>query len=390
MTDASIHDRQPARTDAAQDEAIGLIDVFTALAARWRLLVATPVVVGALALGVTTPALIPPTFTARTTFLPPQQTQSAAGSAMASLGALAGLMGGGVKTTSDQYVGLMQSVTMEDRIVDRFDLMKVYNAKYRVDARRSLESKVRITIGKKDGLISVEADSDSPTLAADMANQYVVELRRMTSELALTEAQQRRVFFETELKKTRVKLAEAQQALQGGGFNPGALKTEPQSAAETYARVKAETTSAEVALQAMRSSLADTAPEVQRQVALLGALRAQLEQLERDTPTTGNADYVSRYREFKYQEKLVELFSQQYEMARLDESRDGAVVQVVDPATPPEKKSGPKRLSTAIAAAVFSGVLLVLWILVRYFWQRARANPQMAGKLQHLHEAWRR
>lgn len=392
MTGNSMHDNTPSPHDETQDAGISILEIIAVLIARWRLLVVVPIAVGALALGATTPAVAPESFTARTTFLPPQQAQgSAAAAALASLGALAGLTGGGaVKTTSDQYVALMQSVTVEDRIIDRFDLMTRYKAKYRVDARRALEGDVRILIGKKDGLISVEAVAGTPVMAADMANQYVAELRRVTSELALTEAQQRRVFFETELKKARVKLDEAQRILQSGGFNAGALKAEPHAAAESYARVKAEITSAEVVLQAMRSRLADSAPEVQHQLAMLAALRSQLEQLERNTPTTGDADYLSRYREFKYQEKLVELFSQQYEMARLDEGRDGAVVQVVDPATPPERKSGPKRVLTALVAAIVSGLLLVLWILLRHFWQQAQAHPDTAAKLQRLKDAWRR
>ena len=384
-----MHDPTPVQADDGRHAGIGFLDVLTALVARWRLLIIAPIVIGALALGITSPTLMPPTFTGRTTFLPPQQSQGIAGSALASLGALAGLAGGSVKTTSDQYVSLMQSVRVEDRIIDRFDLVKRYKAKYRADARKALESHVRIAIGKKDGLITVEALADTPALAADMANQYVAELRRITSELALTEAQQRRLFFETELKQARAKLSTAQQALQNGGFNAGAIKAEPQAAAESYARIKAETTAAEVKLQSMRSSLADTAPEMQRQFALLTALRGQLDQLERTTPATGDADYVSRYREFKYQEKLVELFSQQFETARVDESRDGAVVQVVDPATPPEIKSGPKRVLTAIVAAAIAAVLLVLWILMRHFLGRARADPQTAEKLGRLRAAWR-
>jgi len=390
MTDASLHDQTPPAADSVAGERVDFLDFITVLVARWRLLVIAPIAVGALALGITSPSVIPPSFTARTSFLPPQQQQGIAATAMASLGALAGLAGGAVKTASDQYVSLMQSVTVEDRILDRFDLIKLYKAKYRVDARRKLESNVHIAIGKKDGLITLEAVANSPTLAAAIANQYVAELRRITSELALTEAQQRRMFFENELKQTRAQLAQAQQALQNGGFNPGALKAEPQSAAESYARIKAQVTAAEVTLQSMRSSLADTAPEVQRQLALLAALRAQLEDVERNTPNTGNADYISRLRDFKYQEKLLELFAQQYEMARVDESRDGAVVQVVDPASPPETKSAPKRVLTAIVATFITGLLLALWILARHFWQRAQADPVTGVKLERLRAAWRR
>src|SRR5262249_22640986 len=152
------------------------------------------------------------------------------------------LTGGAVKTPGDQYVSLMQSVNVEDRIIDRFKLMEAYDAKYRSVARKQLEDNVRIVLGKKDGLISVEADARDPQTAADMANQYVAELRRLSGELALTEAQQRRVFFEAEVKHTKEKLAQAQQELQAGGFNASALKTEPKTAADNFARIKAEAT----------------------------------------------------------------------------------------------------------------------------------------------------
>jgi len=375
--------------DTTEDETgMDLLDIATVLATHWRLLVAGPIAAGALALGAS--FLIAPTFTSKTTFLPPQQQQSAAASALASLGALSGLAGGaaGIKSPGDQFVALMQSVNVEDRIIDRFKLMEVYEAKYRFLARQTLEQSVRISLGKKDGLITVEVDAKDPVMAAEMANQYVAELRRLSADLALTEAQQRRVFFEAELKSTRAKLTEAQQVLQGSGFNPGALKAEPKAAADAYAKIKAEATAAEVRLQTMRRALADSAPEVQQQSTLLSALRAQLLKLESSADTSGDADYISRYREYKYQETLFDLFSRQYEMARLDESREGALIQVVDVASPAEHKSKPKRAFIGIATILGTGVLLTMFILIRQFWRQAKANPIQAEKLMRLRQAW--
>jgi uncharacterized protein involved in exopolysaccharide biosynthesis len=245
---------------------------------------------------------------------------------------------------------------LSDRIVDHFKLMDVYGVKFRVDARKELASNVHIGLGKKDGLISVQVDDKSPQRAADVANQYVEELRRLTASLAVTEAQQRRVFFERQLQASRDRLVQAQQALQSSGFNPGALKAEPKAAAEAYARLKAEATSAEVRLQMLRGSLADGTPEVQQQQAELAALRGQLARSERASGSTDGPDYVSKYREFKYQESLFELYARQFELARVDESREGALIQVLDVATPPERKSRPRRGVIAISAmlAAFS------------------------------------
>ena len=336
--------------------------------------------------------MIPPTFTAVTTFLPPQQQQSSAASALASLGSLAGLAGGAaaLRTPADQYVALMQSANVSDSIVDQFKLMEVYDKKFRIDARKTLAKQARFSIGKKDGLITVEVDDESPQRAADMANRYVSELRRITSSIAITEAQQRRVFFEHQLQQTQAKLVQAQQALQASGLTQGTLKAEPKAAAEGYARLRAEVTAAEVRLQAMRGTLADTTPEVQQQQAVLGALRAQLARSEQSSDVQGGPDYVSKYREFKYQETLFDLFARQYELARVDESREGALIQVVDSAMPPEKKSKPQRAVIAVGTSLAAAVVLAAFVLMRRAWRRSASDPATAVQIARLRTAFGR
>jgi uncharacterized protein involved in exopolysaccharide biosynthesis len=354
------------------------------------LLTIGPIAAGILAFGLV--SLIPPTYTATTTFLPPQQQQSAANSLLSSLGSLAGLAGGAgnLRTPADQYVALMQSATVSDRMVDAFKLMEAYEAKYRVDARKDLANNVHISVGKKDGLITVEVDDKSPQRAADMANRLVDELRRMTDTIAISDAQQRRKFFEQQLRQTQEKLVQAQQALQASGFTQGALKAEPKSAAEGYARLRAEVTAAEVRLQTLRGSLSDTAPEVQQQQSALAALRGQLGRLEQTADARGGSDYVGKYREFKYQETLFDLFAKQYELARVDESREGALIQVVDPAAPPERKSKPKRAVIAIVAALLSCIALAGFVIMRQSWRNAAADPMNAQRASRLRQAFGR
>jgi uncharacterized protein involved in exopolysaccharide biosynthesis len=360
---------QPQREldDAALEDEPGLSlgEMLGVLQAHLRLLIIGPLAAGLVALGIA--FLIPPTFTATTTFLPPQQAQSAAASALASLGSLASLAGGaaGLRTPGEQYVALMQSVTVSDRIVDQFKLMDVYEEKFRVDARKALAKNVRIALGRKDGLITIDVDDKSPQRAADIANRYVDELRRITGTLAVTEAQQRRVFFERHLQASRDQLTHAQQALEASGFSPGALKAEPKAAAEAYARLKAEATAAEMRLALVRSSLADSTPEVKQQLATVAALREQLASAERATDTAAGPDYVGRYREFKYQEALFDVYARQFELARADESREGALVQVVDAAMPPEKKSKPRRATIAMTTTLATAFLLAVGVFVR-------------------------
>ena len=373
---------------ATEDEG-SFIDLATTLAQRWVLLVIGPFIVGLAALGIT--YLVPQTFTARTTFLPPQQQGSAAASALSSLGALANLAGGGgLRTPADQFAALMQSATVQDRIVDRFKLLDVYDVRFKSDAKRELAERLRINVSKRDGILSVEVDDHSPQRAADIANAHIEELRLLTASLAITEAQQRRGFFERQLAETRGRLNTAQASLQDSGVGAGALKAEPRAAAESYAKLRAEVTSAEVKLQALRTSLVDSAPEIAQQLAALSTLRSQLARVEHVNEVgtrNGSTDYIGKYREFKYQEAMFEFFARQFEMARVDEAREGALIQVIDAAQPPERKSKPKRANIAILSTIAAAALLAAWVLLLARWGRLENDPVGRAKILRLKQA---
>ena len=384
--EANLADQGKSIPDSSP-HSLDLVDVVTAWGARKGRIALVTVAAGAIAFGLT--YLMPLTYTARTTFIPPQQQQSAASTLMSSLGALSGLSGGAAsRSPAEQYVSLLQRENVANRIVDKFDLMKVYETRYRFGARGSLSRNSRISLGKKDGLITVEVDAASPQLAADIANQYVAELRRMSSELVLSEAQERRVFFEAKLKETRTALEAAQAALQRSGFDAGALRAEPRTAAEAYAHIRAEITTAEIRLQTTRRAFADSSPEVQQQLVTLSALKSQAAKLEsRSDADRGDAGYVATYREYKYQEGLFEAFSKQYEMARLDESREGASVQVVDVAALPEYKSKPKRAAVALSVAMAALVAMLVGIAAVQWWRVAMRDPVTGPRLQRLRAA---
>lgn len=352
-------------TNATADDkgGIGLGELFGALRPHLLKVAALSLAAGVIAYGFA--LLIPPTFTARASVISPQQQQNSAAAALASLGALAGLSGGGVKSPADQYVSIMRSATVGNRLIDRFKLMDIYEAKYRADALKALGSNVRISVGKRDNLLSIEVDDKDPARASQIANAYVEELRWVTTNLALTEAQQRRSFFEQQLQQAKQALLAAQLRVQRAGFTSGALKSEPKAAAEAYARTKAEIAAAEIRLGMLRKTLTDNAPEVQQQAAALSGLRAQLAQLEQPTEASSNQDYVSAYREFKYQEALFDVFAKQLELAKLDEAREGTLIQVLDPATPPERRSKPQRTMIALGVMVSVGLLLLLFFGAR-------------------------
>ncbi len=392
MSGAGLIDRQAAaalsrfvstntQTPPPPPDETPVLDWLLFVARHAKLLIAGSVLAGAAGLGAS--YLVPPTYSARATLLPPQQ-QSTAASALSALSGLSGLAGGalGVRSPADQYITLMRSARVADRMIEAFDLEKVYEAKTRTAARRALEANTRLGTTRKETLITVEVDDVDPARAAAMANRYIEELRVLSGQLALTEAQQRRTFFERELVATKERLSAAQRALQGSGFNPGALRAEPRSAAESYARLKADLTKAEIQLAAMRLSFTDEMPEVRRQQALVEALRAQLAQLESSIrPGDESTDYIGRYREYKYQETLFEVFSRQFETARLDESREATLIQVVDQATPPELRSHPKRRVIAQLCAATAFLLGLVALSLKHFASQALRDPVVAARL---------
>jgi uncharacterized protein involved in exopolysaccharide biosynthesis len=385
MTDST---HNPSET--AEDNEISLLDLLQTIVDNLRLLVIGPLAVGLTALGIS--FAVPPTYTATVKFLPPQQQQSAAASMLASLGGLGGLAGAaaGLKNPADQYLAFMKTNSVQDALIERFKLQERYDEKYKSDTRKELLSNTRATSGK-DGLIAVEIDDKDPKVAAEMANAHVEELQKLLAKLAVTEAQQRRAFFEKQLGQVKDKMIVAELALRATGVSGSALKSSPTAAVAGVAALQAQVTAQEVKVGAMRGYLADTAPDFKQAMTELANLRAQLAKQEKDQPaSTGQGDYVAKFREFKYQETLFELFAKQFELAKVDESREGAIIQVLDAAQPPERKSKPKKALIAIIATLAAGFALLLFVFIRQAMRNAKQDPESAQKLTALQASWRK
>ena len=372
---------------SADDDEISLLDLLQVVADNLRLLVLGPLAAGLLALAYS--FTITPTFTATTKFMPPQQQQSGAAAMLAGLGALGGLAGAaGIKSPADQYVAFLKSNSVQDVLVDRFKLLDRYETKFREDARIALGGSVQIASGK-DGLITIDASDKDPAFAAQLANAHVEELGKLLNRLAVTEAQQRRLFFEKQLGNSKDNLVKAEHALKASGVNSSALKATPGAAVESMAKLKAGITVQEIKLASMRGYLTESAPDFKQAQTELAAMRAQMVRAEKEEPaaSSGDSDYIARFRDFKYHETLFELFAKQYEMARIDESREGAVIQVLDPAQPPERKSKPKKAQMAMMITLAAGFALLLFVFFRHALHNARQAPAMAKKLDRLRRA---
>ena len=390
MSENATSSAQAGIGDMQDNDEISLLDLLQVIVDNLRLLVLGPLVCGLAALGYS--FTIPPTYTAKTQFLPPQQQQSSAASMLASLGSLGGFAGAatGLKSPADQYIAFMKSVSVQDALIQRFKLVEKYEAKLKTDARMALTGSVRIASGK-DGLISVEVDDKDPKFAADLANAHVDELSNLLARLAVTEAQQRRMFFEKQLQITKENFTKADLALKSSGINSSVLKTSPASAVEAVARLKAGISVQEVKLGTMRNYLTESSPDFKQALSELASLKTQLAKAEKEEPASKDAsDYVARYREFKYQETMFELFAKQFELAKVDESREGAVIQVLDIAEPPERKAKPKKAMIAIIATLASGFALLLFVFIRSALKNASQDEETKLRMAALKGSWHR
>lgn len=382
--------RTPLALEVAPE--VSLLDLLQVIVDHLRLLVLGPLAVGLLVFGVS--FAIPPTFTATTKFLPPQQQQSSASALLSSLGALGGLAGAasGLKSPADQYIAFLKSRSIQDALIDRFNLTERYSVDLPEDARLGLTANIKIS-GGKDGLITIEASDNNPVFAAQLANAHLEELGKLLSRLAITEAQQRRQFFEKQLASAKENLIKAEQALKSSGVNSSALKASPVAAVEGLAKLKAAITAQEIKVASMRGYLTEAAPDFKQAQTELTAMRGQMLRAEKEEPagsvgTGRESDYIAKFRDFKYHETLFELFAKQYEMARVDESREGAVIQVLDVAKPPQRKAKPQKAMIAMMATLASGFVLLLFVFIRQALRGAVQEPGTAQKLLALRLAW--
>jgi uncharacterized protein involved in exopolysaccharide biosynthesis len=371
---------------ADETDEFSLLDLLQVVADNLRLLVLGPLAVGFIALGIS--FMITPTYTAMTTVLPPLQQQSSAAAMMQALGGLGAVASGGLKSQADQYVAYIASRSVADALIARFDLMKRYGVELKHDARQVLAGETNISSGR-DGLIRIAFDNHDPKFAADVANAYVEELAKLMGRLSLTEAQQRRAFYETQLAKAKDNFDRAEAVLRSTGVSADALKANPQSAMSSVALLMAEVTAKEIRLSAMRNYLTENSPEFKSTQAELAALRTQLERVQKDgqTPAVGG-DYVTKYRDYKYNESLFDLLSKQYEIAKIDESRESAVIQVIDLALPPERKSKPKKASLAIGATLGTAVVLFLYLFMRLIFRNAGTDAESVRRLAGIRRSF--
>jgi tyrosine-protein kinase Etk/Wzc len=349
--------------------------------------------------------LLPSKFTAETVLLPPQDNSSIASTMMGQLGggasALASMAGAGLglKNPSEIYVSLFRMPVVEDALIRRFGLMARYHKKKMSDARRSFESYAKVSLGTKDGLIRITVTDWDPNLAAQIANSYVDEYRKLSAHLAVTEASKRRLFFQQQLLEVNGDLVTAEEALKNTEQTTGVVQIDSQARAliESAATIRGQIGAKEVELRGISSYATEDNPQVVIIQQQLAALRSQLAQLGgKDLDTTSGiivpkgkipaaqVEYTRRLRDLRYQETVKEILAKQFEVAKLDEAREGSVIQVANAATPPDKRSSPLR-TISVAVAAFLGFCgASAWCLLGEALQRVKRNPAERERLELL------
>jgi tyrosine-protein kinase Etk/Wzc len=392
---------------ADRERRVDLFDILLILAAARRNIAIFTL--AAVAIGATIAVLMKPTFAATALILPPEKGQSASSMLVNQLG-LGALAGGAVKTQSDLYLGMLGSRTIADDIIARFHLDSEYKTRKPTDTRTRLKNATR-TLVTKDQLIHITVEDHDPQRASDIANAYVDELHAMNSHLAITEAAQRRVFFDQELADEKNALAAAEDALKQDAEKAGVIQLSGQteSIIRSIAEVKAQIASREVEIQSLRTFATDQNPETVRAQEEIDTLRGQLAKMESDprNPQSGTEDspagrvpfpagrvpevtlaYARKLRDVRYHESLFELLSKQYEAARIDEAKAAPIIQVIDRAVPPDKKSSPHRLLLTLGFGVVGLFLACVATLAADILRRMERAPEYALKLAKLRSSF--
>ncbi len=388
-----------------EDDEISVLDLLIVLAERKGIIFWVTAAFALLSLVIS--LLLPVRYTATVVLLPPQQNNSLStqlASQFGSLGSMAALATGGsslLKNPNDMYVAMFKSRTVEDAMIDHFGLMQEYHKKYLSDTRKMFEHFATVEGSGKDGLIHISVEDHDPHRAAELANGYVDQFRDLSQHLAITEAGQRRLFFEQQLKQANQNLADSEESLKVTEQKTGLIQLDSQTRAliESAAALRAQITAKEVQIQGMQTYAAGENAQLVEAQQELDGLRAQLTKLggSSENPdgiivpkgqmTEASLEYVRRLRDVKYYETIFDILARQFELAKLDEAKEGALIQVVDSAVPPDKKSFPKRTLIVLLATLAGLFVGVLTALVQAAFERIKQDPNAYHKISEFRHA---
>jgi len=360
------------------------------------------VTISAFAIATLVALLLPKSYQSTTRLMPPDQ-ESGAGMAMLAamsgkvgmnLGGLAGDLLG-MKSSGDLFLDILRSRTVEDQLVQRFDLRKEYGARYWEDARKRLANNTNLSSDRKSGVISITVADRDPHRAQQLAQAYVEELDRLVASVSTSSARRQRLFIEGRLKGVKQDLDEASKRFSEYASQNTTVDITAQAKAmvEGAARLEGELIAAQAELEGLQQIYTANNVRVRSLQARVDELKRQLQKLGGDSsppPPNGigdNADskpsefpsirqlpllgvrWADLYRQTKIEETVFELLTQQYELAKIQEAKEIPVVKVLDPADFPERKSSPRRLSIVGLSTLLAFLAGSVWLLGAALWR---------------------
>lgn len=341
--------------------------------------------------------LIPKRYESTARLMPPDA-QSGTTAMLAALSARAGAGLGslagdllGTKSTGALFVGILRGRTIEDRLIGRFDLKKLYGARRIEDARKALENNTEVTEDRKSGIVTITLIDKHPDRERDMARAYVDELNRVVAEVSTSAARRERIFLEERLKQVKQDLdIAAKQFSEFASKNTAIdIKEQGRAMVEAAARLQGELIAAETQWEVLRQVYTDNNVRVKAARARVGELRQKLAEMggQSSNGSAGTAEgttplypsirqlpvlgvkYADFYRQTKLQETIYELLTEQYELAKVQEAKEIPSVKVLDEPVIPEKKSFPPRLLIMLLGTLLSLSFGVVWILGTARWE---------------------
>lgn len=381
MNAPRFENSDPSQPEYFEDD-IHLADYLIVLLKRKKMIMG--IVACAIILSVIWSLLKPNVYTATARILPPGENSSGLSNLLAQSGGLLGGLGvsiPGAKSTADIYVGILESRTVADILIKKYDLKAVFEQEFMENVYRELAARTKTQVSRKTQIISVSVEDEDPERAADMANAYVAALDHMNRTVNVTESQQKRMFLETRLQEVKKDLVRAETELREfqEKYKLVSIDEQARIAIEGAAKIKGEITAAQTELEVLKKFGTERQNEAIMLKSRIGELRKQLAKIETGNQNkNGDSFYipfneipalgmqlVRLVRETKIQEKVFELITTQYELAKIEEAKDMNTIQTLDRAQPPDRKSGPKRalivvLSTIIA--FFVSVFLAFFL----------------------------
>jgi uncharacterized protein involved in exopolysaccharide biosynthesis len=362
--------------------------------------------------------LIPTRYESSAQLMPPDQPSTglamlaaaAGGGGGAQMGSDLGSLAGnllGLKSSSDLFIGVLGSRTVEDDLITKFDLQKVYGKRRIEDARKRLRSVTDLSADRKSGIISIEVEDHSPERAAALAGEYVSALNRVITQLNTSSAHREREFLEGRLIEVKQDLENAEKGFSEFASKNTALDipTQGKAVIEGVATLQGQLIAAETELQGMRQIYADGNVRVRSAQARVDELQAELRKdLSSQEPVGGKdsdptllfpsirqlpvigVSYADLYRNTKIQEAVFQILTQQYELAKVQEAKETPSIKVLDPPDVPDQKSFPPRAIIILFGAILGMAGCMLWVVGKNSWEQTdAADPQKAFASEVLH-----